>query len=158
MWGLRLSATRRALSESLFQASTGRLPARVVPPPGVDRTSIEPSSAASRSAIPCSPVPYDDAEGSLGQALPEDLELDFQLFDPVAGRRCFLGAVRQIRPDASQLLACFLEQGACLPGLFDGLLRGAATVGQQLLDRPGGVPQDPPFSFGSSTPTVLSRR
>ena len=37
--------------------TTGTTPVTVVPAPGADRTSREPSSAAKRSAMPCSPVP-----------------------------------------------------------------------------------------------------
>jgi hypothetical protein len=45
-------------------ASTGISPATVVPRPGSLRTSRDPSSAPSRSAIPCSPVPYPVRDGS----------------------------------------------------------------------------------------------
>src|SRR3954447_6609484 len=37
----------------------GTTPVIVVPPPRVLFTAIDPPSAPSRSAIPCSPVPYD---------------------------------------------------------------------------------------------------
>src|SRR5712691_7052519 len=43
---------------------TGTLPRRAVPAPGTDRTSSIPPRAARRSAIPCSPVPYDVRTGS----------------------------------------------------------------------------------------------
>ena len=40
------------------RAGTGNRPVRVVPCPGWERMARVPPSAASRSAIPCRPVPY----------------------------------------------------------------------------------------------------
>src|SRR6185437_15894814 len=46
------------VGKSVTKCSTGSSPLRMVPCPGRERTWSAPPSAASRSAIPCRPVPY----------------------------------------------------------------------------------------------------
>ena len=59
---LRSSAAGHAIDSA--PASTGNRPSIVVPRPGLDVTVTWPSSAPTRSAIPCSPVPPVAAAGS----------------------------------------------------------------------------------------------
>ena len=55
MWIRRRAVTRGVVV--LAPPRTGALPRTRVPPPRSDRTSKRPSTAASRSAMPCRPVP-----------------------------------------------------------------------------------------------------
>src|SRR6266571_5851543 len=53
----RQRRTVRAHDDTGSSARTGSLPSTVVPGPGTLRTSISPPRTASRSAMPCNPVP-----------------------------------------------------------------------------------------------------